>query len=270
MTDALDTARADALDVDVDAVVFDLDGVIVDTERVIHEIWSEVFATFGASFTLDEWRRGVGSDHGFDPLAALGERSSAPLPPSEELLSSIRAKERARAATLGPMPGVTGWIASAQRLRLRLGVASSSPRRWIEERLAGAGLAGCFATMASPERGLAAKPAPDVYLAACERLGVAPARALAIEDSANGLAAAVAAGMRCIVVPNAITSGSDFTSASLRIASLADVGLEAVLARFAAEPRTPRAKESRAPRAQEPRLPGAAGLPSIPSRGGVG
>ncbi|MHB1973604.1 MAG: HAD-IA family hydrolase, partial [Acidimicrobiales bacterium] len=116
---------------------------------------------------------------------------------------------------------------------LSLAVASSSPRAWVEERLAEVGLSQTFAVVSCRGSGLAAKPAPDVYLDACRRLGVEPARAVAVEDSLNGLAAARAAGMRCVAVPGTITSGLDLGAADLVLGSLGEMSLDDALCHLA-------------------------------------
>ena len=93
--------------------------------------------------------------------------------------------------------GASGW-----RLDFRLGLASSSNRPLIDAVLEPAGLAGLFEATVSSEEVARGKPAPDVYLEAARRLGVAPERCAAIEDSANGIRAAHAAGMRVVAIPN--------------------------------------------------------------------
>jgi beta-phosphoglucomutase-like phosphatase (HAD superfamily) len=95
-------------------------------------------------------------------------------------------------------------------------------------------LAQHFALVACPDGELAAKPAPDLYLAACEGLGVTPTRAIAVEDSRNGVAAAVAAGMRCLAVSNSITAGMDLSAAHHHIDSLANLPLQEALVLLAA------------------------------------
>lgn len=214
----------------VRAVVFDLDGVIVDTERIIHEVWIETFVRFGCSFELEEWLTSVGTTGGFDPQVELAARAQATLPPPEEIERDVEHELARRLDGLEPLPGVVSWISEAQRLGLQLAVASSSPRSWVEARLAAAGILDCFAGISSAGDGLPPKPAPDLYLDACGRLSIAPHEALAVEDSHNGLLAAHAAGLHCVAVPNAITSGLDLSAADLVVSSLADVSLTAVLA----------------------------------------
>jgi HAD superfamily hydrolase (TIGR01509 family) len=122
-------------------------------------------------------------------------------------------------------------IAAARGLGLRLGIASSSRHRWVDGHLERLGLEGfeCVRCRDDVER---AKPFPDLYLAVCACLGVEPERAVALEDSANGIAAAKAAGLRCVAVPNPMTVDLDLSAADLRLASLADLSVADLLERL--------------------------------------
>lgn len=218
-----------------DAVVFDLDGVIVDTERIIHDVWSDAFARYGASFTAEEWATAVGTaERGFDPPGALAERATLPLPPLPELLDEVVRAERLLLDELSPLPGVREWIEGAERLGMDIAVASSSPAVWVEGRLADVGLEHHFLVLSCRNERLPAKPAPDLYLNACRQLGVEPERAIAVEDSANGLAAARAAGLWSVAVPNSMTRDHDLSSADLLVESLAAVPIEEALRRLEA------------------------------------
>jgi beta-phosphoglucomutase-like phosphatase (HAD superfamily) len=112
-------------------------------------------------------------------------------------------------------------------------VASSSPPGWVEGRLADVGLERHFVVVSARNEHLAAKPAPDLYLDACSRLHVEPARAIAVEDSANGLAAARAAGLASVAVPNSMTLDHDLSAADLRVESLAAMPIEQAVRRLA-------------------------------------
>lgn len=212
-----------------DALVFDLDGVIVDTERMIHRIWSEVFARYGCSFSLEEWAPVVGSDRGFDPYRALVARSPRQVPDRAEVQAEVEQAELALCRDMESLPGVREWVEDADRLGMKIAVASSSPLSWVDARLSDVGLSGRFVVLSCRDENLAAKPAPDLYLDACARLQVEPARAIAIEDSANGIRAARDAGLVCVAVPNVVTAAHDFGDADLVLASLAALPLEAVL-----------------------------------------
>ncbi len=214
----------------IDALVFDFDGVILDTETVIHDVWREVYQRFGASFTWEEWVTSVGTHGGFEPYGSLCERTGAALPPESVLRRDVDAEIAARTRRLQPMRGIREWIGAAGRLGLRVAIASSSPVSWVDGLLGEVGLREEFSCISCRTDQLAAKPAPDVYLNACRALGVEPWRAVAVEDSLNGLVAARAAGLRCVAVPGPLTARCDFTGADLVLGSLGDVELEAAVA----------------------------------------
>ena len=117
-----------------------------------------------------------------------------------------------------------------------LGVASSSSRAWVAGHLERLGLEGwrCVRCRDDVAR---AKPAPDLYTAVVECMGVEPWEAIAVEDSGVGVRAATAAGLRCVAVPSALTLGHDFGGAHLVLGSLAEVPFREVAARLAPAPR---------------------------------
>lgn len=218
----------------IDAIVFDFDGVILDTESAIHDTWRDIYEDFGASFSREEWLTTVGTHGGFEPYGSLRERARAKLPPEPQVRRRVEEELMPRLGRLEPMRGIHAWLEAARRLGLTVAIASSSPVEWIGALLARVGLSEEFSWMSCRSERLAAKPAPDVYLDACRVLGVAPRRALAVEDSVNGLAAARAAGLRCVVVPSPVTTGCDFGGADFVLGSLGDVELEAVVDRLGA------------------------------------
>jgi len=98
-------------------------------------------------------------------------------------------------------PGARELVTELRRLGVPLALASNSPRFLVDDALATAGLADAFGIIVTSDDVEHPKPAPDIYLLACERLGVPPSHALALEDSASGVTAAKAAGLDCIAVP---------------------------------------------------------------------
>jgi HAD superfamily hydrolase (TIGR01509 family) len=215
------------------ALIFDFDGLILDTEVPSLRSWQEVFDEHGVSLAVEVFSELVGTVGRPDVLEHLEGLVGRSL--EREL---IQTRRRARSLEMikleRPRPGVVRWLDEARQLGLSLAVASSSPREWIEEHLTDHGLYDrfdCIRGRDDPdvER---PKPAPDVYLAATAALGVEPTEALAIEDSAHGLAAAKAAGLQCLVVPNDVTRILRFEQADLVITSLADLTIPEVLARL--------------------------------------
>jgi beta-phosphoglucomutase-like phosphatase (HAD superfamily) len=104
-----------------------------------------------------------------------------------------------------------------------MALASSAEVRLIEANLAALSIRPLFEAIVSGTQVACGKPAPDVFLAAADRLGTSPAQCLVVEDSRNGLLAAKAAGMRCAVVPCSYTRDQDFREADHRLSALPDL-----------------------------------------------
>lgn len=212
------------------ALIFDLDGLLVDTESADYAAWARAWREWGHELPRDAWVARIGSDgRGFDPLARLAERVGEGF----DAAALQAARREHRDALLrgldAPMPGVPELLAAAETRGLRRAVASSSDREWVEARLAHAGLAGRFEVLRCADDVPRVKPDPDLYLAALAALETPPSRAVAFEDSPNGVAAARAAGLFCVAVPGPMTRGLDFGRADLVLESLSDVRLEALL-----------------------------------------
>lgn len=206
------------------ALVFDFDGLIVDTEGPVHQAWSEVYAEHGERLELDFWVTLIGrASNTHDPLGELERRLGRSLD-RERLTIRRRVRERELVEAQPVRPGIREWLAEAGRLGLGLGVASSSTREWVGGHLRRLGLDG-WQVIVTREDVARAKPAPDLYLAAVAALGVAPAEAIAVEDSAPGVASAKAAGLACVAVPNPLTAASDLSAADVRVGSLAELPL---------------------------------------------
>jgi len=212
------------------ALVFDFDGLIVDTETPDFEAWRDTFAANGAELTLDDWADCIGREYGYiDFHAVLEEKLGRKL--ERAAVKAARKRRYAEiTADLRPRPGVAEYIEEARRRTLRLAVASSAPRRWVQPRLERLGLLGSFDCVKTEEDAPAAKPAPDLFLSAAGGLGVAPGGCVAFEDSPNGVAAARAAGMFCVAVPNPVTRRLRIEGADITVDSLADLPLQELLA----------------------------------------
>jgi HAD superfamily hydrolase (TIGR01509 family) len=213
----------------VKALILDFDGLILDTETTDFESWRAVYAHHGAELPRDEWVRAIGTDgKAFDPPSRLAQLTGRALEPAP----LVAARRRVRAEMLlrlEPLPGVVAWLEAASARGLRLAIASSSPQPWVHELLSQAGLRGYFAELVTSEQVPRVKPHPALYQRALSLLGVAEHEALALEDSPHGVAAARAAGLRCVAVPGPMTRGCDFAHASLVLGSLAERSLEQVL-----------------------------------------
>ncbi len=213
----------------VRAVLFDLDGTLADTERLQWQAYSRVLARFGVAVDLDTYRRRFVAVAGGAEWACEAFR----LPIDAATLRAEKAVAYRRLLE-GGVVAMPGARAALTRLRphWRLGVATNSVRdeAWIVlERI---GLHDLLDTVVAREDYAAAKPAPDAWLAAAQRLGVAPAECVVVEDTPRGLAAGLAAGMRVIAVPSDLTADQDFTGAVAVLPSL-DALTPALLERLA-------------------------------------
>jgi HAD superfamily hydrolase (TIGR01509 family) len=214
----------------IKAIIFDFDGLMVDTETPAYESWLEIYREHGCEFPFHLWARvlGSGGDE-FDPCAYLEQQAGYALDRAAIL---DRRWQRKQALGEGQplLPGVEEYVAAAQQLGLKLGVASSSSRRWVTGHLDRLTMSRFFDVIITAADVTRVKPDPEIYHTAVQALGVAPEHAIAIEDSPNGVRAAKGAGLFCIAVPNALTGKLPLDHADLRLTSLAEMPVEALLA----------------------------------------
>ena len=218
----------------IEAVVFDFDGLIFDSETHEYETVLELFAEHGAELPLEVWGRCVGREADFfDPYAYLAERTGVAVD-GAALKARQRTAFQARVERAGAIPGVEEALRAAKSLGLRIGLASSSTRGWVEPQLKRLGLWHYFECVRTREDVERAKPDPELYRSVLRCLGVEPRAAVAFEDSPNGALAARRAGMWCVVVPNAVTETLAFGEHDLRLESLMQAELADLLARIEA------------------------------------
>ena len=207
------------------ALIFDFDGLIVDTESSSLAAVQEAYRRHGHELPSDQWRQCVGTT--VDPYDHL-QRLVGPEVDLTAVRAELEVRHRAEVAELGPRPGVVELVTAAAATGLRLAVASSSSRRWVEGHLERIGALRAFHAVRCRDDVRQTKPAPDVYLAALEALGVSASQAVAFEDSPNGVRAATTAGIYTVAVPNGVTRGWPFDHADRVIDSLHGVTVQAV------------------------------------------
>jgi HAD superfamily hydrolase (TIGR01509 family) len=222
------------------ALVFDCDGVLADTERYGHlPAFNQTFEEFGlpVRWSEEEYGRRLAIGGGKERLASLLTTefvSAANLPTDPEGQREVVASWHRRkteiytqivaAGTLPGRPGVRRVVAEASAERWALAIASTSAEpsvRAVLEHVVGIAAAADFLVLAGdvvPHK----KPAPDIYLLASERLGLPREQTVVVEDSRNGLEAAHAAGLACLVTVNGYTKHEDFSKAALVVSSLGD------------------------------------------------
>jgi len=209
------------------AVVFDNDGLLLDTEDAWTRAEETLFARRGKLFTLDHKRSLIGSARA---AAALKLEAMLDLKgEGEALMDELHGLVMEEAlAGVAPRPGALELLGRLLQAGVPVGVASNSQREFVERTLTGAGLLdGRFAAVVSVEDVEKPKPAPDIYLETCRRLGAEPGACAALEDSPTGVAAAAAAGMYVIGVP--YFTGAQLPGSDLLADSLADPEVAAAL-----------------------------------------
>ncbi len=227
------------------ALIFDCDGVLGDTEQYGHlpafnQMWRDLGVPW--KWSVEEYGRKLKIGGGkermlslFDEPAFLAAYAAAPAAPEarKEMVAewhkrkSAIYKEIIASGKIPPRPGVKRISEEALAAGWTLAVASTSAPESVDAVLrhaVGEATAARFSLILAGDCVKAKKPAPDIYLLAAEKLGVGPARCVVVEDSNNGLRAALAAEMKCVVTVSGYTKDEDFTGAAIVVSSLGDPG----------------------------------------------
>ena len=206
------------------AVVFDMDGVIFDTERLVIEFWKEVakrhnipnvehtcIQCLGTNRvrTREIFLENYGADFPFDPYRAEVTE-----------LFNIHYK----GVPLPTKPGVRELLSYLQEQDIKVGLASSTAQHLVRDEIGTAGLLPYFQTLVCGDMVEHSKPAPDIFLKACEILNADPTKSIAIEDSFNGIRSAHCAGMTPIMVPDQVQPTDEIRALAFHVMpSLLDV-----------------------------------------------
>lgn len=215
------------------ALLLDLDGLIVDSEPLHQRAYNLALLVKGIAFQFNVIEYGkscVGRS-----VAELAHILTTTYPQLGSTEDFIRDRERIYEAlirdpdNLQPMPGLLQLLSAAAKLGLKLGVASSSSRAQVQTILTGMvdndgdPLATHFASIVTGSDVQHKKPAPDIYVKACQQLGLAKEQCVAVEDSKTGIESARAAGIFTIAIPNRFTAHQDLSSANLVLNRLDEV-----------------------------------------------
>ncbi len=193
------------------AVIFDMDGLLLDSEAVYMAAFLRASADEGHGFTDAHYRDTVGLT--WPVTEAMLKREGGDGFDLDAFMAAWH-RHYAVVATDGvPLkPGVLALLDTLDGLALPRGIATSSRRATAEGHLSAHGIADRFHTLVAFGEAAASKPAPDPYLLAAERLGVAPSACLALEDSHNGVRSAAAAGMMTVMVPDLLEATAEIAA----------------------------------------------------------
>lgn len=208
------------------ALIFDFDGTIIDTETAWYVAFRDAYQEYGVELTLEQYSQCIGTSlRYFNPYEYLVTELHLPIN-LEEFRKSVRTRHADLMEKETMRPGILQFIKLAKENGLKLGLASSSERAWVSPFLDRLQLRNEFACIRTADDVKHVKPHPELYLQSLACLDVAPQEAIAIEDSPNGSRAAIAAGLRCLVIPNSITRLLEFESGLEMYSSLANVDFQ--------------------------------------------
>ncbi len=218
----------------IQLLIFDFDGLILDTETPEVEVWKTIYADYGFDFPPELWAPIIGGYgvSNFDAAQHLHDLAGDSL--DAEALRQRHRRESNESILQQPVrEGVQEYLEDARQSGLRMAIASSSPHYWVEPHLNRLGLIGYFEKIVCGDDVPAGrtKPHPDLFLKALDELQVQAQDAIAFEDSPNGVSAARTAKLFVVAVPNPLTSLLPLDGASLKLKSLADLPLSALLKR---------------------------------------
>lgn len=202
------------------ALIFDMDGTIVDNMRVHHEAWKEWLEGKGLPFDEESFFARTAGRHNPEIIGALMTGRS-----EEELIALGEEKEelyrKLYAPRVAPLAGLLDLLDFADAHGVKKAVATAAPPKNIDIVLDTLVLRPRFATIVSPSQGFRGKPHPDMFLAAAERMDMAPRDCLVFEDAPLGIEAARRAGMQAVALTTMLSPG-DFTGFDNVVACLAD------------------------------------------------
>jgi len=212
------------------AILFDMDGVLVDSEPFHHTVETKIHQSLGITIPTAVRKNFTGlannlmwayikkEFHLHQSIATLMDNALR-----------IKMDELMQLPQFTPITGITELLHTLKENKIKLAIASSSQPQFIFTMLEKANLTGWFDVFISGDQVLQGKPAPDIFLEAAKQLRIAPSECIVIEDSTNGVKAAVAANMKCIGFQNPNSGEQDLTPADLIITDFSKLDFETLL-----------------------------------------
>ncbi|MCP8615681.1 HAD family hydrolase [Salirhabdus salicampi] len=214
----------------IKAVVFDFDGLIIDTEFALYESFCNVLNVEEREMPIGEYATFIGTDS-TDLLDYIVRKSNKRLT-KEDIVEKTNRIHRQKLEYPVARDGVEDYLKTAKDLGLKIGLASSSNRKWVTSFLEHLGFIKYFDVIQTSDDVEMVKPDPALYRNVIKAFGIKPSEAIAFEDSANGLKAAIGAGLNCVIVPNKVTKNLEFEGYHLRLNSMKDKSLKEVITNF--------------------------------------
>ena len=213
----------------IKGIIFDFDGLICDTETPEVRAWEALFSEYGLVFPFGRYQETIGAVHNDDsPFIFLEEMLGHPVDRCKVKEGFLQFRNELIASE--PMrPGILNYLHEAKNEGLIIGLASSSPRSWIDHHLSRFGISDYFGCIKTCNDVTKTKPDPELYIKSLECMHLKCYEVIALEDSPNGVTAAKDAGIFAAVFPNEVTRIFDFNNADLVINSLEEMSLKELL-----------------------------------------
>ena len=206
------------------AILFDHDGTLVNSEPVHYQMWTSVLGRYGTSLTeqmYKDWYAGVPTKKNAQDMVHRFHLPNSAQQLAEEKNALTRAYLQENAFPL--MPGARSAIEAFHRAGFSMAVVTGAGSDSVIATLTKNQLADYFVTVVSGDQVVHSKPAPDCYLLALERLGLAASDCLAVEDTQHGLQAARAAGLDCVAIPTEMSIHHNFDGAMSKLNNLSEL-----------------------------------------------
>ncbi len=216
----------------IKGIIFDFDGLICDTETPEVRAWEALFKEYGFIFPFERYQETIGAVHNDEsPFLFLEEMLVHPIDRSEVKEGFLRFKNMLIESE--PLrPGILDYLIESKNNGLIIGLASSSPRSWVDYHLSRFNIMDYFGCVKTCDDVSNTKPDPELYIKSQECMQLQAHEIIALEDSPNGVTAAKNAGLFVAVLPNDVTRIFNFCNADLVINSLEEMPLNKLLKYF--------------------------------------
>jgi HAD superfamily hydrolase (TIGR01509 family) len=203
------------------ALIFDMDGLMIDTEPMYWEVGRAIAREYGKTVADDTLRKMMGRER-LASSTIFAQETGVPLSGEQVMHKREQMMLERFKAGIEPMPGLRE-ILNRFRGKMKLGVATSSPRMLVQAALPAMGLAEYFDAVTAGDEIVHGKPHPEIYLTTMAKLEVTPPFCVVLEDAPAGALAGKRAGAHVIAVPSALTAQEDFSTVSdVRVSKLVE------------------------------------------------